>query len=117
MQIAEQLLGAGAAAGADITDGDTRRTALHLAAQAGEGRLVDLLLARGVPLNAQDSSGATPLLAAVAPRAPDLTCIPMGTDPGHDNSERCCAWPGWLCLRCSCKLQHRPRASEKACFL
>jgi ankyrin repeat protein/L-ascorbate metabolism protein UlaG (beta-lactamase superfamily) len=49
-------------AGATVVEGSTtdRRSALHVAAAAGYGRIASLLLARGADRNARDSQGLTP---------------------------------------------------------
>jgi uncharacterized protein len=54
------------AAGRTVTERDNcDRTPLHVAAGAGALRCLDLLLARGAPLEAADISGGTPLITAV----------------------------------------------------
>jgi ankyrin repeat protein len=65
-QIAAQLLAAGAAEGDSIGDDDTQRTVLHLAAASGQQSLVESLVLKGAPLDAQDKQGATALHAALA---------------------------------------------------
>ena len=55
----ERLLAAGAKADGGGTTTD-RRSALHVAAAAGYGRIVTLLLAKGADRNARDAHGLTP---------------------------------------------------------
>lgn len=70
VDVADRLLQAGVSVML-TSDGWTRHTALHLAARAGRGDLVDRLLAAGADPNVRDAVGKTPLHHA-AERALDM---------------------------------------------
>jgi ankyrin repeat protein len=106
IQIAEWLLRRGAAAGGGVVD-DTQRTILHLAAERGYNSLVEQLIPLGVPLDAKDSSGMTPLMAAVtaeavvrqhgcwrrlAPTATSATALATCHFTQQQRQERCSWW-------------------------
>lgn len=60
VQVVEELLDEGADVNLTL-----RRTPLHVAAEKGHSEIVDLLVAHGADLNAQDHLGRVPLLLAV----------------------------------------------------
>jgi ankyrin repeat protein len=62
VDLAEQLIAKGLPFNAKVRFGNGRRsTPLHAAAGSGNKRVAQLLLAKGVDVNAQDAQGATPL--------------------------------------------------------
>lgn len=75
-----QLLDAGARVDAGTTTG--RRSALHVAAAMGYGRIVDVLLAKGADRNARDSQGRTPADLAVLGGHPRIASTLRGGSAG-----------------------------------
>lgn len=61
---------------------DDGRTALYLAASAGQADIATLLLESGADVEAKDNRGSTPLLAAI--RANDLTMVRILAEAGAD---------------------------------
>ena len=62
LKVAEALL----SKGADMARGPDGFTPLHTACSSGDGPMVELLLARGAPVEARTVDGATPLYCAVS---------------------------------------------------
>ncbi len=68
---------------------DSRRTAMHLAAEKNRPDLIEYLHTAGLSLNQQDSSGATPLHVAVSNKKPEALqkLIELKADANIRNSQ------------------------------